>query len=157
MNDRYAFKTQAKIVYDPPRPGMKRNSEWWAIASVDREITRYYRWWIKQHYFIDLCEPSWNAHVSIVRGERVHPKYHELWKRLNGKIITLDCGIIPKQVDAKPHFWYIDAHAPEIDQIRSELGLKSNFSYHLTVGRSYHEEYVRPEQVRFRKEQGAKK
>lgn len=144
---RYHFTTNGKIIYDPPRPGMKKNTDRWVIASVDREITRYYRWWVKKHYFIDLCQPSWDAHVSIVRGERIRPECHELWKRLHGKHIEIQYGAVPKQVESKPHFWYVSAHAPEIDQIRGELGLRTNFAYHLTIGRTYTEnEYVRPAQ-----------
>lgn len=148
VEPRYNFKTTGKIVYDPPRPGMKKNTDRWVIVSVDRDITRYYRWWVKRHYHIDLCEPSWNAHVSVVRGERIKPEYQELWKRLHGKTIEVEYGHTVKQVDSKPHFWYVSAHAPEIDQIRGELGLQTNFAYHLTIGRTYNEaDYVRPSQL----------
>lgn len=148
---RYQFKTTGRIVYDPPRPGMKRRNEGWVIASVDRDITAYYRWWVKAKYFIDLCEPSWNAHVSIVRGERVKPEYEHLWRRLHGKQIEIQYGHAVKQVESKPHFWYVSAHAPEIDEIRGELGLKTDFAYHLTIGRMYDEnQYIRPDQLKHR-------
>lgn len=138
------FTTTGRIVYDPPRPGMKRRNEGWIIASVDRDITAYYRWFVKKQYFIDLCEPAWNAHVSIVRGEKISPKYQELWRRLHGKKIDIQYGHTVKQVESKPHFWYVSAHAPEIDEIRGELGLETNFAYHLTIGRTYNEnDYVR--------------
>lgn len=141
---RLHFTTEGRIIYDPPRPGMKRNTDRWVIASVDREITRYYRWWVKKHYFIDLCQPSWDAHVSVVRGEFVRPEYNELWKRLHNQKIKIEYGAVPKQVDTKPHFWYISAYAPEIDAIRGELGLRTNFSYHITIGRTYNEtDYIR--------------
>ena len=149
---RYNFKTTGRIVYDPPRPGMKRRTDWWVIASVDRDITAYYRWWVQKRYFIDLCEPSWNAHVSIVRGERIDPKHHDKWKRLHGKTIEIEYGHTVKQVESKPHFWYVSAHAPEIDEIRGELGLQTNFAYHLTIGRTYNEnDYIRPDQLQHRK------
>lgn len=148
---RYSFTSKGRIVYDPPRPGMKRNTERWAIVSVDREITRYYRWWVQKTYFIELCQPSWDAHISIVRGERISPKYQELWRRLHGKEIEFQYGCVPKQVEGKPHFWYVSAEAPEINQIRAELGLRSDFAYHLTIGRTYNEnEYVRPAQLKHR-------
>lgn len=143
----YPFVTEGRIVYDPPRPGMKRNTDRWAIVSMDREITRYYRWWIKTHYHIDLCQPSWDAHISIVRGEHISKNAEALWRSRHGQKIQVKLGIVPKQVEAKPYFWYIDGFAPEIDEIRAELGLKSGFNYHLTVGRTYGEnEYVRPAQ-----------
>lgn len=148
---RYQFTTEGRIIYDPARPGMKRGTDWWVIASVDRDITAYYRWWVRNRYHIQLCEPAWNAHVSIVRGERIRPEFQEAWKRLHGKKIQIQYGHVVKQVEAKPHFWYVSAHAPEIDEIRGELGLPTNFSYHLTVGRTYdHNDYVRDAQLNHR-------
>lgn len=142
--ERLQFTTTGKIVYDPPRPGMKRRTERWVIASVDREITRYYREMVRKRFFLDLCEPSWNAHVSIVRGENIRPEFQALWKRMHGKTVQIQYGIDVKQVPSKPHFWYVSAYAPEIDEIRGELGLRTNFSYHLTIGRTYNDnDYLR--------------
>ena len=36
------------IRYDPPRPGLKTRIKWWCVVDIDREITRYYRWWVKK-------------------------------------------------------------------------------------------------------------
>lgn len=142
--ERLQFTTTGKIVYDPPRPGMKRRTERWVIASVDREITRYYREMVRKRFFLDLCEPSWNAHVSIVRGENIRPEFQALWKRMHGKTVQIQYDIDVKQVPSKPHFWYVSAYAPEIDEIRGELGLRTNFSYHLTIGRTYNDnDYLR--------------
>jgi len=57
------------IKYDPYRPGLKKKKDWWAIVKIDREITRYYRWWVMKERWIDLCQPSWDAHISIIRGD----------------------------------------------------------------------------------------
>lgn len=139
MAQRFEFTTTGKIIYDPPRPGMKRRTEWWAIISVDREITRYFREMVRKRFFIDLCEPSWNAHVSAIRGERIHQSKQHLWKRMHGQKVTVHYSINVKQPPGKPHFWYVEAYAPEIDQMRGELGLRTDFSYHLTIGRTYNE------------------
>ena len=84
MTDFPWFESTAKIVYDPRRPGMKRRTEWWCIATVDREITRYYREWIKRerlnlHDIVHpgdrqtverFVQPAWDAHISVIRGEK---------------------------------------------------------------------------------------
>ena len=90
-----------KIKYDPYRGSMKNKTEWWAVLEVDREITRYYRNWINKEVFNPmeinhdnqpkemkekypvtiLHPPSWDAHVSIIRGEKPRNDLMHLWKK----------------------------------------------------------------------------
>ena len=148
------------IKYDPPRHGMRKqsrasgrkNHEFWCILQVDREITRYYRWMIeRRHWGLTaiqpdwLCQPSWDAHVSIVRGET--PREHaELWKKYDGVKVEFKYAHYPRKTTMEDRdrrfakdgdFWFVDVECPLIDHIRAELGLKTHFRYHLTVGRTY--------------------
>lgn len=159
--DNYAYFTATgRIQYDPPRPGMKTRTrrsgssttDWWCILKVDREITRYYRWWIGRHLWGRtairpdwLCLPSWDAHVSIVRGEK--PRQNaEMWRKYEGEQVEFQYAHYPRQTTAEDRlrryakdgdFWFVNVVCPRIDEIRAELGLRSNFRYHLTVGRTY--------------------
>jgi hypothetical protein len=147
------FKSTGKLIYDPRRPGMKRRINWWSVIMVDREITRYYRWWVKRMFWGRtsvnenwLCEPSWNAHISVVRGEKPPLDKMNLWKKYHGEIIEFHYEHYPIRGGSntssteKGQFWLIEVHCPRITEIRDELGLKTFYKYHLTIGRTYIEE-----------------
>lgn len=135
------FKGTGKIVYDPFRAGMKAKTDWWVVIEVDKEITRYYRWWLNYQFGLILDAPAWDAHCSVVRSERPKPGTEHLWKKLHGKVIDIDFGHIVKNAPSKPEFWYIDAYAPEIDEIRNGFGLKTFHDYHITVAKSKFEQF----------------
>jgi len=129
------------IRYDPPRPGMKRRTKWWCVLYVDKEITRYYRWWIQRMLHIQLHPPSWDAHISIIRGEKPGTDLEHLWKKYDGMRVPFKYHHSPKptikKADDVGNFWYIDVVCPKIQEIREEFGFPTNFGYHLTVGRSW--------------------
>lgn len=143
------------IRYDPPRPGMKRRTDWWCIIDVDREITRYYRWWIDREILnitgvdgFGLKQPSWDAHITIIRGandiRQVPPeKLKALWKKYNGMEVEFLYQHNVRQSgdttggDRPDHYWFIDVECPKGKFIRDELGLPSHWKLHLTVGRTY--------------------
>ena len=124
------------IQYDPPRPGMKRRTEWWAIIKVDREITRYYRWWVMNRYWIDLKQPAWDAHISIVRGEKPSKNKMHLWKKYHGQLVEFKYSHNVFQAE-KPEFWVVEVDCPMVRQIRREFGFPSNWNSHITIGRTY--------------------
>jgi len=135
------------IVYDPYRGEMKRRTKQWCVIEVDKEITRYYRWWLQFEKHIRLQPPSWDAHISIVRGEFLQPDKRHLWKKYQRKEIDFlyqHGDIQCHQVQEKQHgktisglFYSIGVECPALDDMRSELGLCTGFKYHLTIGRTY--------------------
>ncbi len=139
------LKGTAKIIYDPYRGEMKRKTRWWCVAPVDREITRYYRWWLTRELHLKrLFAPAWDAHVSIVRGEEPQDSLKTLWKRLHGRKVQItyspvvrQAGDTTGQVDEKGHFWFVDVWCDDFLEIREELGLRTHYKFHLTVGRIY--------------------
>jgi hypothetical protein len=139
-----SHKGTAKIIYDPLRPGMKRRTERWIIANSDREVGRYYRWWVKKELHIELFQPSWGEHISLVRGEYIQDEYKHLWKKYDGEIITFEYEHNVRWSgdtttgDRPEWFWFVDVRCPRIDEIRAELGLKTFFKYHMTIGRTYY-------------------
>jgi len=156
----YTHTAMGRIKYDPPRPGMRKkkrasgasNVDYWCILQVDKEITRYYRWLIERRLWgltaIQpdwLCQPSWDAHVSIVRGETPRRNL-DLWKKYDGVSVEFTYAHHPRKTtmdDRKNRyakdgdFWFIEVECPLIDHIRDELGLRVHHRYHLTVGRTY--------------------
>ena len=130
------------IKYDPHRFGMKRKTEWWAIVKIDREITRYYRWWVNNKYWINLHKPSWDAHISIIRGERPKPHLQHLWKKYDGQRIYFTYAHnVRRSGDANSsqpnYYWFVEVKCPMMTQIRDEFELPSDWNFHITIGRTW--------------------
>ncbi|MGZ8924510.1 MAG: hypothetical protein ACXW2E_01375 [Nitrososphaeraceae archaeon] len=137
------------LQYDPYRGEMKHRTNWWCVINVDREITRYYRWWLSFEKHIHLQQPAWDAHISCVRGERPSPEYLDLWKKYQGERVEFLYKFNNIRVDRSQRtderakdavgglYYFIDILCPRLDEIRAELGLRTGFNYHLTVGRTY--------------------
>lgn len=149
------LESRGRIVYDPKRPNMKNRTKYWAIVDVDREITRYFRWWVDRELLnitgvegFGLKQPSWDAHISIIRGEndvRQVPRdmLRELWGKYQGQEVTFRYSLNVRQSgdttgwDRPDHYWFVNVESPELIDIRKELGLPYNWSLHLTIGRTY--------------------
>jgi hypothetical protein len=132
-----------RIVYDPHRGTMKQGTNWWCVIEIDREITRYYRWWLQKEKHILLQQPAWDAHISVVRGERSVQKNLAQWKKRHGQRVEFkyEHGDIQvsKDKDAPGWFHWIRVDCPAVDEIREELGLIASWKYHhATIGRTYY-------------------
>jgi hypothetical protein len=138
----FPLKGQGVLKYDPPRGDMRSNTKGWLIVDVDRELTRYYRSWLKREKHIHLELPAWNAHISLVAGAPIHPSKQHLWKKYQGKklLFSYEHGDICKSKDTKAKGWYywIRAACPEGTEIRRELGLTPYETFHITIGRTYY-------------------
>lgn len=139
----HTHRGTGKVVYDPNRGVMKSNINNWCVIELDREITRYYRWWLQREQHIVLQQPAWDAHISIIRGERLTSKQMELWKKHNNRRVEFvyEHGDIQisKDKDAPGHFYWIRVDCPVVDEIREELGLIASWKYHhITIGRTYY-------------------
>ncbi len=148
------FKGTGILRYDPYRGNMKRNTGWWLVLNTDPEIVRYYAKQVVMNPVafgetrIELINPSWGSHVSIVRGEEPRDSLKHLWKKYDGKKIEFEYSyIVRRSGDTTPgcpidHFWFLTVWCDQFNDIRRELGLKAYddvkkepFRYHLTIGR----------------------
>lgn len=135
-----------RIVYDPRRPGLKGNkNKWWCVVLVDKEITRYYRWWIERRYHIkELKQPSWDAHISIIRGynDRPDKSLDFLWGKYDNEIVEFRYMHAPRQTrsgESKTgHYWFVEVDCPKLVNIRKELNRPYNWKMHITVGRTWY-------------------
>ena len=140
-------KSTGIIKYDPPRPGMKKRTKWWCVVNVDKEITRYYRWWIQRELHIKgLCQPSWDAHISIIRGEEPIDELKHLWKKYDGQKVEFEYKHYPRRSgdrnfdlreDRPDFFWFVEVRCPLRTEIRGELGRPTGWKHHITVGRTW--------------------
>jgi hypothetical protein len=149
------FKTTAVLRYDPWRGDMKNRTVGWCIADVDREITRYYREWLRRELHIHLAPPSWDAHVSVVRGERLRPDVQHLWKKYDGmkvdviypspgEFYNVNSKLTDRAAVESGQFFIVNVDAPKLLDIRRELRLPTNWHLHLTFGRIYEYEARKP-------------
>lgn len=131
------FKGRGKIVYDPFRAGMKRRTDWWAVIDIDKDITRYYRWWLERRHHLRLDAPAWDAHISVIRGEKPRPDLMHLWKKHHGRVVEFTYGPNMYQAPAADgkHFWIIDVDCPTVAEIRKEMGRPYDWAPHITIGR----------------------
>ena len=142
------FESTGRIVYDPHRPGMKRRTQWWCIVEVDKEITRYYREWIKQQGLNlhdvaysgnqrkveRLIAPAWDAHISVIRGEKPRPDLMHLWKKYDGETVTFKYEHNPRR-SKRDDYWTVEVDCPYLVNIRKELERPYNWPLHLSVAK----------------------
>lgn len=145
--EEFIFKTKGKVIYDPPRPGLKTKNQWWCILTIDRGIVEYYRWWVNKSIANplqlpkkDVCIPSWGAHMSIIRGEKPRPGYEHLWKKYHGHEFEVEYSNVPKETISGEKFWYLNCVCPEAKAMRDELKFPSNWNFHITIGRVWNNE-----------------
>ena len=144
------YQGTGKLVYDPRRGDLKKKPHDWCVIEVDREITRYFRYWVDKHVLnplgLDkqgLAQPSWNAHISIVRGtlDLRHATNPDAWKKYQGEIVPFDYSPEVRQTTSKKDgtddYWFVDVICPRALEIRKELGLRTDYGLHLTIGRTW--------------------
>jgi hypothetical protein len=136
-------KSSGRLTYDPYRGDLKKKKHWWAVVNVDREITRYYRWWIESQLHIKgLCQPSWNAHISVIRGEKPSPALMHLWKRYSGNEFTFEYSHNPYRITPRDgssgSYWVVGVKCDELLEIRRELNRPVTWDLHITVGRTWY-------------------
>lgn len=142
-------KGKGIIIYDPPRPRLKRKVDWWCIVDIDREITRYYRYWANQNptWFgetrLDLCNPSWDSHISVIRGEIPRDDLMHLWRKYHGMEIEFRYSHEIRRSgdttanDRPDNYFFVDVECPFLSRIREEFDKPANWKYHITIGRTW--------------------
>ena len=129
------------LEYDLDRGTMKKKKDFWLVLQLPYEIVKYYQYFLKTDLHLDIKDPQWGAHVSIVRGEV--PPNPEFWKKYDGQKMKIKFYPEVEEVKDKKNpgsFYVIEFDDEFIAHIRSELGLQSKYlRYHLTVGRTYYD------------------
>lgn len=160
------FVHPGRIRFDPARPGMKSGTEWWAVVELDGELDAYYRWHLRKNWWLvdrggmrrPAYSPAWNAHVSLIRGERPgawlgwsEEFSRQIWDTYksiyNGMKIDVEySGHIRQTGDTTPrpdHFWFIPARVRIGHDLRYRLGLpikdratNAMYTNHITISRT---------------------
>lgn len=132
---------EGTLVYDPDRGAMKKKKDFWLVLQLPMQLVKYYQYFIRTDLHIDIKDPQWGAHVSIVRGE--DPPNKQYWKKYDGQKVRIKFNPDVMEVKDKKQsgsFFIIEFDDDFIAHIREELGLQSKyFRYHITVGRTYYD------------------
>jgi hypothetical protein len=136
------LKLTGKLIYDP-----NRNTEWGGefrkqhklrtlILQLPRdELDLYYQWFLQKKFgqWLDLQRPMYGKHITVVKGdERI--RNLDKWKAHQGRKVEIEYS--PR---LQPHwkFWCLPVRSPKLQELRNELGLSTDFKFHITVGRQY--------------------
>ena len=130
----YTFSMPGVVCYDPVRGN--KTSPHWCIIEIDKEITRYYRTQFKKRFGIELYAPSFDAHISTLRGEAEYTnQMQENWKYLNSRQVEIwyDSNLYWNN----QHVW-LNTYCQEYFDIREYYSVENwntkDFS-HLTIGK----------------------
>ncbi len=128
----YSFSTSGKIVYDPDRKKMKNRTTHWAVIEVDDEIANYYRSMFYDHFNIQLVKPSWETHLSVLKGYN-NTDTSIPWGFKDGDIVQVEYN--NELFWDENHVW-LNAHSDSIFEIREHYGIFSALdSGHITIGK----------------------
>ena len=146
------IKGTGKIIYDPYRPGLKKNKDFWCVVDVDPEITRYYRYWVDKHISNPLgfekkglIKPAWDAHISVIRGETPPEDKMHFWKKYHGKLTQFEYSPCVKKTkesnrfNQQEDFWFVEVRSSMLKKIRDDFGFKSDWLFHITIGKKLKE------------------
>lgn len=127
-------KSSAKVSYDPYRPGIRKiRPGILVVADVDPGITEYYRWWVRRRFGLQLQSTAFMPHITIVDGKTPLDK-NTFWKKWQNKTIEFEYSV---EMENHWRFWTLPVRSNKLELIRSELGLKPEYNFHITFGRLY--------------------
>lgn len=146
----------AKYQFDPPNKTNKHEaqSEWKTTAFVTlegSEMHRYYAWFIKRRFNLELNKPIRDPHISVINDRLTEEQkliYAELKKEYDGKEVEMSFD--PDQVRSNSKHWWIKCKCEEAEKLRIKIGLSPQpyMPFHVTIGHVnhlnlFHSEYIR--------------
>jgi len=148
----YNVVTSGKLQFDPePKTSKHKKQAKWkrtAIVLLDDEISRYYAWFIKKRYNLDLIRPYRGTHLTVINDRiEIEVDYLKAHMDRDGMRIDLEYAT-DVRTDGKN--WWLPARCIQAEQVREYAGLspKPYFGFHITIGTAYerqieHSEYIR--------------
>lgn len=137
------IKLTGTVRYDPERQGLKDKSTC-CVIDIDPELANYYRYMVNKRYGISLIKPPWREHISVIQQnlDRNSDLLKKYWKKYEGLEVTYSYYPFPRftgDTSNREHYtgryWFLSAECDLFYKIREELGLKTNFAPHITIGK----------------------
>jgi len=128
------FKSTAKVLYDPYRPGLRKiRPGSLIVADVDPNIAKYYRWWVDKQLHLKLQNTAWLPHITVFDGKTPLSKEQmALWNKHQHERIHFEYN---NEIEQHWKFWVLPVESKRLKEIRQELGLPTNKNFHITIGR----------------------
>lgn len=126
------------LLYDPVRENLKRTdqSHTLVLDFPSEDLAEYYQWFVKKQYGekFKLQSPMFGTHVTVVRPQEVEVN-HPAWLKYQGQELTVQYS--PSMLERHWEFWSLTVFSSELVEMRRELGLRTDFRLHMTVGRQF--------------------
>lgn len=128
------LKTQAKVLYDPFRPGIRKvRPGSLIVANVDPNIAEYYRWWVKKRFGLRLQNTAFIPHVTVLDGKNANTAVDmKRWKAFEGQTVDIEYSV---GIEQHWKFWVLPVRSNDLQAVRLDLGLAPTSKLHITFGR----------------------
>lgn len=151
------LKLKGKIEFSPEDVTRKHKSQssWKRVAMIrtDCELDKYYAWFLKKRFNLELNRSLRGCHVSFISDRLEKTVFDEASSLFNGKEIDFYVDIEPR---SNGTHWWLRVYSPDAESIRMALGLSSvpYFGFHLTLGHANernleHSKYILEQCKRF--------
>lgn len=135
------FEISGKVIFDPVNltKKHKKQSSWKKNILVlidDIDLCKYYCWFVKKRYNLELQLPQRGLHFTIVNDKvSDERKYLHAKKNYNGETITIKYY---HTVRTDNIHWWVRAECKQAEEIRKACGLPQNpyWGFHLSIGRA---------------------
>lgn len=132
------FKVRGILDFSPPDKTKKHReqSSWKRVAMIrtDCQIDRYYSWFLKKRFNLNLNNNLRGTHVTFISDMLEFELFEQAREIFNGK--EIDFYVETEPCSSGQH-WWLRVHCPDAENIREFLGLDRDpyFGMHLTLGR----------------------
>lgn len=131
------LKATGRLIYDPARPNFNKEYKLRTlIVQLPRDdLDLYYQWFIERHHgqWLKLQRPMYGVHVTVVSGKERVPNM-KAWKKHAGREISFEYDPVVRR---HWQFWSLPAYSEQLQELRVELGLKTEHDFHITIGRQF--------------------
>jgi len=130
------LSAKGRIIYNPTTYDHKdkKESENWVIVETSRDFGLLYRYFLYKQTGTILQSSFWGSHISIVRGEKISPKYKNVfWKKYHNQEVVFSYD--PYVMDNGLHWWVL-VYSDLLKTLRKELCLSLSAipPFHMTLG-----------------------
>lgn len=144
------IKLKGILEFSPEdRTRKHRNQSSWkrvAMIRIDCDLDRYYAWFIKKRFNLELNKNLRGSHVTIISDKLDKSIFDEAAKIFNAKEIEFFIDI---EARSSGLHWWLRVFCPMAESIRESMGLSRDpyFGFHLTIGHANsrniaHSEYI---------------
>ena len=115
----------------------KNQSSWKRVAIIktDCDLSRYYAWFLKKRFNLELNKNLRGTHISFISDRMDRDLFNQVSLLFNGKEIDFYLETEPR---SNGNHWWLRVYCSDAESIRETCGLSREpyFSFHLTLGKA---------------------